>query len=99
MQAEFINPDFLAIAEEQKPETDDQRLQRILAEAKASVAKSEEVLKKCENESAQTENALRQANTALENVESFKDVWRQLNNRMIDQIGQQMRADRANGMY
>ena len=80
----------MAIAEESKPETNDERLQRILAEAQASVAKSEAVLKKCEKEGAETQNALKKANTALENVESFKDVWRQINNEMLDKLGKQM---------
>ena len=51
------------------------------------MANSEAVLKKCETQGAQTKAAFKKADTALENVEDFKDVWRQLNNQMLDNIG------------
>ena len=62
------------------------------------MANSEAVLKKCETQGATTKDAFKKANAALENVEDFKDVWRQINNQMLDNIGKQMGARTANAV-
>ena len=89
---EAINPEFLAIAEEQekKPETEDERLMRILAESQASTAKAEKVLQKCGEQGEETKNALEKANTMHENVAEFKEMYRKLNNEMVEKLGAQM---------
>ena len=49
---------FADVIEEKKPETDDERYRRILAEAQASVARSEGVLKECEKTNHLTKGAI-----------------------------------------
>ena len=50
------------IVEEAKTETDDERYRRILAEAKASMARSDAVLIECEKTKAITQSAIADAN-------------------------------------